>query len=502
MYRVTFDFTLEPMAEERLEEIRAARLQRREDLIAQGNIPYPAEVRRSHTLVEIGEQFKHLQLERTPITVVGRVASVRRHGGVAFIDVSDATGKLQLQLSKETTASDAFERLTAMDAGDFIEAAGKLMLTKRGVQTLAVDTWHTLAKSIRPLPGVWFGLKDHEARFRQREIDFLLNPSARDTLVMRSRIITWLRHYFVTDGYLEIDTPILQALAGGAAAKPFTTHHNALDSTLYLRISAELYLKRLLVSGFEKVFEIGHYFRNEGIDRQHNPEFTMLESQWAYADYEDLMDFTDSILEKLVISLKDTAEVTWQEQVLTFANPLPRKRYVELVGEALQIDILHNQNPATYLEIFHERGIEVPKVATYAKLIDDLYKTLVRPTLIQPTILYDYPVELAPLAKRSAHDPRIAEKFQVVAAGMEIVNAYTELNDPVEQRQRFAEQAAARKQGDDEALFLDEEYLRAQEYGMPPNAGWGLGVDRLVALLTNAPTLRDTIAFPLLKPEK
>lgn len=498
-----FRFTLYTflMAEERLEEIRAARLQRREDLLSQGAVPYPAEVRRSHSVAEVILQFETLQRDSAPITIVGRVVALRRHGGVVFIDVRDATGKLQLQQSR-ATAGDAFDRLDALDTGDFIEAAGKATVTARGVQTLDVAEWHIITKSIRPLPSTWFGLKDHESRFRQREVDFLLNEHAQATLVTRSRVIAWLRQYFITDGYLEIDTPILQSQAGGAAATPFTTHHKALDIPLYLRISAELYLKRLLVSGFEKVFEIGHYFRNEGIDRQHNPEFTMLESQWAYADYEDLMDFTDAILEKLVVALHDTAEITWQDQALSFANPLPRKRYVDLVGEALGIDILHNQDPHTYLELFNERGIEIPRVTTYAKLVDELYKSLVRPTLIQPTILYDYPVELVPLAKRSANDPRIAEKFQVVVAGMEIVNAYTELNDPVEQRQRFEEQRAAREQGDDEAQSLDEEYLRAQEYGMPPNAGWGLGVDRLVAILTNSPTIRDTIAFPLLRPEQ
>lgn len=489
------------MAEERLEEIRAARLQRREDMISQGGVPYPAEVRRSHTLAEVTAQFQSLQSDQVPVTLVGRVMSIRRHGGVVFVDLRDGTGKLQLQINKEV-AGDAFARLDSLDTGDFIEAAGKVTLTSRGTQALAVTAWHIITKSIRPLPSTWFGLKDHEQRFRQREVDLFLNEEAHTTLVTRSRILGWLRQYFMADGYLEIDTPILQTLAGGAAAAPFTTHHNALDIPLYLRISAELYLKRLLVSGFEKVFEIGHYFRNEGIDRQHNPEFTMLESQWAYTDYEDLMDFTDNIFEKLLTELFDATDVTWQDQTLSFAKPLPRKRYVELMSEALQIDILHNQDPQTYVELCHERGIEVPKVRTYAKLVDELYKSLVRPTIIQPTILYDYPVALAPLAKRSANDPRIAEIFQVVVAGMEIVKAYTELNDPVEQRLRFAEQRAARDQGDDEAQFLDEEYLRAQEYGMPPNAGWGLGVDRLVALLTNSATIRDTIAFPLLKPEK
>lgn len=488
------------MAEERLEEIRDARLQRREALLAAGKAPYPAEVRRTHTIQDLLKQFETLLADASPLTVVGRVAAIRRHGGVAFIDLQDGTGKLQLQVNKADIDADHFTQLEQLDTGDFIEAAGKATLTQRGVQSLAITEWHIITKSIRPLPTAWFGLKDHEQRFRQREIDFLLNESSRTTLLTRSAVITWLREYFVGDGYLEIDTPILQSIAGGAAATPFTTHHEALDIPLYLRISAELYLKRLLVSGVEKVFEVGHYFRNEGIDRQHNPEFTMLESQWAYADYEDLMDFTDTLFERLLLTLHDSTTLTWQGESLSFSPPMPRHRYIDLVNTAVGIDILHNQDPKTYIALCHERGIELPATPTYPKLIDELYKSLVRPTLRQPTIIYDYPVQLAPLAKCSASDPRVAEKFQVVVAGMEIVNAYTELNDPVEQRQRFMEQMAARKAGDTEAQSLDEDYLRAQEYGMPPNAGWGLGVDRLVALMTDSPSIRDTITFPLLKP--
>lgn len=489
------------MPEDRLEEIRAARHAQRESLIASGKVPYPAEVRRSHTLRQIKDQFDSFLHDGVPLTVVGRVVASRRHGGVAFLDLKDGTDTLQLQLSRDDISADAFNHLENLDTGDFIEAAGKASVTLRGVQSLSVLEWHIISKSIRPLPSTWYGLKDHESRFRQREVDFLLNDSSRQTLMTRSTVISWLRHYFASEGYLEIDTPILQNIAGGAAATPFTTHHAALDIPLYLRVSAELYLKRLLVSGFEKVFEIGHYFRNEGIDRQHNPEFTMLESQWAYADYEDLMDFTDTLLEKLVRDINQSDTITWQNESFTVAAPLKRQRYVDLLNETVGIDILHNQNPATYLEICHEHGIEPPAVRTYPKLIDELYKSLIRPKLRQPTILYDYPIELAPLAKRNATDPRVAEKFQVVVAGMEIINAYTELNDPVEQRQRFEEQAAARIAGDSEAQSIDEEYIRSQEYGMPPNAGWGLGIDRLVALLTDTPTIRDTISFPLLKPE-
>lgn len=488
------------MAEERLEEIRAARLARRESLLAQGSVPYPAEVRRSHTLQEILNQFQSLLEEQLPVTVVGRVMSIRRHGGVVFIDLQDGTGKLQLQVNKNESAGTPFENLEILDTGDFIEAAGKVLTTQRGVQSLGTTEWHIIAKGIRPIPASWFGLKDHENRIRQRELDMLLNEQTRKTLMVRSNVMTWLRTYLTNEGYIEFETPILQTLAGGALARPFATHHQALDIPLYLRIAPELFLKRLLVGGYEKVFELGRSFRNEGIDREHNPEFTTLELYCAYVDYEDLMDLTELMLTQLIRQLANSEEIARGEEKFSFATPWKRQRYVDLVSEAIGFDILHDKNPESYLEIFNERGLVVPEVKTYAKLVDEIYKELVRPHLMQPVLLYDYPIELVPLAKRNLTDPRIAEKFQLVVNGTELVNAYTELNDPVEQRQRFEEQQAARVAGDTEAHAIDEEYLRALEYGMPPAAGWALGIDRFVALVTNSPAVRDTIAFPLLKP--
>ncbi|MEX2054758.1 MAG: lysine--tRNA ligase, partial [Candidatus Andersenbacteria bacterium] len=486
--------------EERLEEIRELRLQKREALLAQQAVPYPSEARRTHTIAEIIATAETLIADVTPIVAVGRVMSIRSHGSVVFLDLKDASGQLQLQLTRDTVSSEMFDRLATTDAGDFIQAAGKLSTTTRGITTLLIGEFHIISKSIRPLPSTWFGLKDHETRYRHREVDVLLNPTTRETMAVRSHVTQELRTRLLKRGYSEVETPILQPLSGGATAAPFTTHHEALAMPLYLRIAPELYLKRLLVGGFEKVFEIGRNFRNEGIDREHNPEFTMLELYWAYADYEDLMDFTEEFLWEIVTAVKNE-EVKQGDITLSFARPWQRQRFVEVVSKAIDFDILTDQNPATYIELFNERGLELPVVQTYSKLIDDLYKKLVRPTIIQPTLLYDYPIELAPLAKRSQTDPRLAEKFQLVVNGTEIVNAYSELNDPVEQRQRFVEQQEALLAGDKEAHQIDEAYLRALEYGMPPAAGWGLGVDRLVAILADAPTLRDTIAFPLLRPE-
>lgn len=489
------------MAEERLQEIRAKRLDKRAVLLAQQVAPYPSEVRRTHTLKQLTEQFEVLQKEGTPVVVAGRVTSLRRHGGVVFADLRDAEGEFQVQLSRDTLGEDLFNRLEYVDSGDWLQMAGKIILTQRGVKTLAAAEFSFLSKSIRPLPEEWFGLKDHETRYRQRELDLVLNPEVRRTFATRARAVQWLRTYMTENGYMEVETPVLQPIAGGAAARPFSTHHNAQDMTLYLRIAAELYLKRLLVGGYEKVFEIGSRFRNEGMDRQHNPEFSMLESQWAYADYEDLMDFTEDILEKLVTTLLSSTSVTWQGETLSFARPFKRERYVNLVSKRLGVDILTEKNPAAYIEIFKKEKLALPQIQTYAKLVDELYKELIRPNLVQPTLLYDYPAEMVPLAKRNLTDPRVAEKFQLLVHGLELVNAYTELNDPVLQRDIFLEQAEAEKAGDLEAQRIDETYLRAMEYGMPPNAGWGLGVDRLVMLLTDSPSLRDTILFPLLRPE-
>lgn len=489
------------MAEERLEEIRAARMAQRARLLAAGQTPYPAEVRRTHTVHELHDQFAALVEEKKPLTVAGRVMSVRHHGGVTFLDMRDESGQLQLQVSRDGIPADIYARIKEFDTGDFIEAAGHLTLTQRGVKTLLVTEAHILSKSIRPLPSTWFGLKDTELRFRQREVDFLLNDKAREGIRQRSRIIEWLRQYLIRQGFLEVETPILQPVAGGATATPFTTHHGSLDMSLYLRIAPELYLKRLLVGGFERVFEVGRNFRNEGIDRDHNPEFTGLEFYLAYADYEDLMDFTEKMLASLVSELFGSDTVSAGTHQISFAGPFQRLRYIDALNDVTGFDILEEKDPQTYETFLKEKGIELPNVVSYPKLVDELYKNLLRPKLLQPTLLFDYPTELVPLAKRNATDPRVAEKFQLVINGTELINAYTELNDPVEQRARFEEQMQARAAGDTEAQAIDEPYLRALEYGMPPAAGWGLGVDRLVALLTGVSHVRDTIAFPLLKPE-
>ena len=490
------------MAEERLDEIRQIRLKKRQSLIDDGREPYPAEARRSHTVSEALGSFQKLIKDKTPVTVAGRLMSIRSHGSVVFMDIADETGLLQLQFAKDGVAEEIFKRIESVDSGDFIQAAGVCIKTERGVETLLVDEFHLLSKSIRPLPGTWFGLKDSEKRYRQREMDLLINKQGRDVLVLRGKILSWLRIELSKEGYLEVETPILQQIAGGALARPFKTHHHALDRDLFLRIAPELYLKRLLVAGFEKVFDMGRCFRNEGVDREHNPEFTMCELYWAYADYEDLMDFTEQLITGLVREMKEGEEVECGKETLSFAMPWKRIRFIDVMNEELGVDILEEKSVNKYVEIMKKKGLEIPTIRTYAKMIDELYKEIVRPKIIQPTMLFDYPTELAPLAKQKTTDKRVAEKFQVLIKGTEVINAYTEQNDPVEQRNKFEGQQADRKKGDDEVGDIDEDYIRALEHGMPPAAGWGLGVDRLVAVLGDVHNVRDTIAFPLLRPEK
>lgn len=489
------------MAEQRLEEIRQARLDKREKLLEEGSVPYPAEAKRSHTTAQALADFEQLSADKIPVTLVGRIMAKRGHGSIAFADLRDGTDEIQLQFAEDKIPAEIFSRLGSLDAGDFLEASGHLITNQRGAKTLEVLEFHLLSKSIRPIPSSWHGLKDHETRFRNREVDLLMNKDARDVLVLRDKVIGWLRNYLHEQGYLEVETPILQSTTGGAAAKPFKTHHNTLDMPLHLRIAAELNLKRMLVAGFEKVFEIERRFRNEGISPQHNPEFTMLEAQWAYADYEDLMDEMEKVLENLSKDILGTTEIQWQGHDISLAAPFKRVSYVELVSKELGVDILEEKNVEVYKEIFRDKKLELPKAQNYYQLVDELYKELIRPNLIQPTLLYDYPAEMAPLAKRKASDPRIAEKFQLLIGGLEINNSYTELNDPVIQRQLMEEQQAQRDEGDEEAQEMDEEYLKAMEQGMPPNVGWGIGIDRLVMILADVENLRDTIAFPLLKPK-
>ncbi len=474
-----------------LEEIRQNYIKKAEAIRKAGVNPYPNKGRRDFFISEAVEKFDKLSGEEKEISLVGRIRLLRPHGGSCFAQMEDASGGIQVYFKKDIL-SDQYEFfLENFDVGDFIEAKGKLFLTKKGERTLEVHEFKMLAKILRPLPEKWHGLKDLEERSRRRYLDLMMNPEVKKRFLKRSEIIKKLREFFAQEGFLEVETPTLQVLPGGALAKPFKTHLNALDLDLYLRIAPELYLKRLLVGGFEKVYEIGKCFRNEGIDATHNPDFTELEFYLAYADYNDVMVLT----EKMIGYLAPDKLIEFDGKKIDLKAPWKRITMKDLIFNELKIDI----EKASQNEIIDElkkRGVK-PEGDKDCLAVDALFK-LIRLSLIDPTFVTDYPIEMSPLAKSRADDPKTTERFQLIIGGLEIVNAYSELNDPIEQDKRMKEQV--RKHGED--VRYDQDYIEAMEYGMPPAAGLGLGIDRLVALLTDTHNLRDAILFPTMKPKE
>ena len=409
-----------------------------------------------------------------PVAVAGRVMVKRLHGGSAFADLQDGAGRVQLFASRDDVGAEAFDRFTELDPGDIVGARGPMFTTRRGEPTIEVREFALLTKALRPLPDKWHGLKDVEIRYRQRYVDLIANPSVRDVFRTRTRIIEAIRRLYDERGYLEVETPVLQEIPGGGHARPFVTHHNALDRDLYLRIALELHLKRLLVGGLERVYEFGRVFRNEGLSPRHNPEFTLLESYEAYVDYDDVMRLVEDIFVATAGAARSPLATSYQGEAVDLTPPYRRERMFDLVLE-------HTGRQAY--------GIE----------LNDLFEEHVEPKLRQPTFVIDYPIEISPLAQRCDYDPRFVERFELIILGREYANAFTELTDPVDQRQRFEEQAAKRAAGEIEAHPMDEDFLRAVEYGLPPCGGMGMGIDRLVMLLTGR-SIRETLPFPLVKP--
>ncbi|MBI2086710.1 MAG: lysine--tRNA ligase [Candidatus Zambryskibacteria bacterium] len=442
-----------------LDEIRATRLAKLQHLQKLGINPYPATSNRTNSCREAAARFE----ESKTMTLAGRILSLRPQGKIIFFDFSDGTGRFQALLKKNEPLSDeSFELFEkAFDIGDFVEIKGTLFLTKQNEKTILAKDVRMLAKSLLPLPEKWHGLSDVEERFRKRYLDILSNPEVKERFLERSKIISLIRQFYLNNGYIEVDLPYLQPLAGGATAAPFTTHHNALNIDFYLPIAQELYLKELLVGGFEKVFEIGKRFRNEGIDTSHNPEFTMLESNEAYADAKSQRDFTEELFKFVVKNLFGKLEFEYQGQTINL-----------------------------------EPGFKVMK---YPDVTDEEYKKKIRPTLIQPTFIVDYPVSFNPFAKRKEDNSELIDRFQLVIGGIELVNAFSELNNPIEQKERYLEEDKKAAKGEKEISPSDLEYLEAMEYGMPPNGGIGIGIDRLVMLLTNVKNIKEVILFPTLK---
>ena len=444
-----------------------------------------------------------------PVSVAGRIMSIRHHGKSCFAHILDQTGPIQLY-ARADVLGEAYAGFTELDVADFVGVTGDLMRTRTGELTVQVKAWTFLSKSIRPLPEKWHGLKDVETRYRQRYVDLLVNPGVREVFRLRTRLIQTVRAFLDARGFLEVETPVMQPIPGGATARPFATHHNALDIPLFLRIALELHLKRLVVGGFDRVYEIGRIFRNEGVSTQHNPEFTMLEFYQAYADYGELMELTESLVAELGQALTGGLALAYQGERIDLTSPWRRLRYLEAVAEAIGVggDELRDRERvrAAAWEAAGRHGLDAGAwgwgAATPAyQMWKDVFETFVEPTLVQPTFVIDFPTELSPLARQKREDPSLVDRFELFVVRMEMANAYSELNDPQEQRRRFEQQLEARAAGDEEAQRLDEDYIRALEYGLPPTAGEGVGIDRLVMLFADRASIRDVILFPLLRPE-
>jgi len=450
-----------------------------------------------------GEKSKEvLEREQIRCRLAGRIVALRRFGKAAFAVLQDGADRLQVYLKKDLLGEQGYRVCETLDLGDWIGVGGTLFRTKTNELTVEVRELTFLSKALRPLPEKWHGLTDVETRYRQRYVDLIANPSVHEIFTTRSRIIAGIRTFLIERGFLEVETPMMQPIPGGAMARPFVTHHNALGVDLYLRVAPELYLKRLIVGGFPRVFEINRNFRNEGISTIHNPEFTMLEFYVAFADYTDLIALTEELFVRVAREILNSTTLEYQGQQIEFAPPWRRWSYLDAILEVNRLDKAVVRDRPAALEAARRLKVEVDRDDTLVGVLVKIFEETVEPKLVQPTFITDYPIEVSPLARRKESDPSLTDRFELYIAGREIANAFSELNDPLDQRQRFEAQAARRQAGDEEAHDLDEDFLRALEYGMPPTAGEGIGIDRVVMLLTNQASIRDVILFPQLRPEK
>ena len=482
------------------EPLVKARLEKLARLREQGIDPFPPRAGRTDPIGPINSQYSGLAPEERSgdqKAIAGRIIAIRRMGKASFFDLRDGTGKIQVYAAADILGSEEYSRLKSCDIGDFISVTGEVFRTKRGELTVEAKRWFLLAKALRPLPEKWHGLKDVELRYRHRALDLIANDDVREKFVQRSRMIAALRRFLDQRGFLEVETPIMQPIAGGATARPFVTHHNALDIDLYLRVAPELYLKRLVIGGLERVYELGKNFRNEGVSTEHNPEFTTLEIYQAYSDYEGMMSLAEELISESTRAVHGTTVITYQDKEIDLTPPWRRISLLDAVNEATGIDV-HVSDPTEIISQAHEKGIDLPALSR-GKLIEKLFEDFVEPTLVQPTIVKDYPIEISPLAKRKPGSDELVERFELFIGGLEVANAFTELNDPLDQRARFEAQERLRESGDEEAQRIDEDFLFALEHGMPPTGGIGFGVDRLAMLLTDSPSIREVILFPTLK---
>lgn len=490
--------------EEDYNELVKERRQKFARLQEEGKDPFDVyKVDRTHTSKEVKENFE--SLDGQTVTVAGRLMSKRVHGKAGFSDMHDRYGKIQIYIKINDVGEEKLKEFKSFDIGDLISVTGMVFKTKTGEISIHINDFQLIAKSLKPLPEKWHGLKDMDLRYRQRYVDLIMNEDVRDTFLKRTAIIRYIREFLDKKDYLEVETPVLSSIAGGAAAKPFVTHHNALGIDMFLRIATELYLKRLIVGGFEKVYEIGKNFRNEGIDIRHNPEFTMIELYEAFADYNDMMEITENMLAYVCEKVLGTTKVIYQDTEIDFTPPWRRITMVDAVKEYAGIDFNDIKTQKDAMAIAKEKNLELKKDlkdCTRGDILNALFEEYAEDKLIQPTFVCDYPVEISPLTKKKRGNEEFTERFEGFIFGREVCNAYSELNDPIVQKDRFVQQLKERELGDDEAYMMDEDFINSLEIGMPPTGGLGIGIDRIVMFLTNSYSIRDVILFPTMKPSQ
>jgi len=486
---------------ESITEMMANKWKEVEEFRAENIDPFGHSFTRTHQISALLEQFKDLSIGESrseEISITGRLMALRRHGKAIFGDLEDMSDKIQIYIQSNEIGEQSFRYFSKIDVGDILGISGIVFRTRTGEITVLVKKFTLLCKSIRSLPEKWHGLKDIEIRYRKRYLDLMVNPEVRDIFITRSRVIQSIRDFLNNKGFLEVETPIMQPIPGGATARPFITHHNTLNRDFYLRIAPELYLKRLLVGGFEKVYELSRNFRNEGISTRHNPEFTMLELYEAYGDYHTIMQITEELLIHVVKEVQGGLEIEYQGQKIDFTPPWKRIGMYEAIEKATGVQ-MSKINPEDFPLIIKKYNLEIKGIVSKGEIASELFERYVEPLLIQPTFVIDIPTELSPLSKQKKNNPELVERFELFISSMELANAFTELNDPKEQRRRFEEQVAKKEAGDMESHFMDEDYIEALEYGMPPAGGLGIGIDRLVMLLTNSISIKEVILFPQLK---
>lgn len=466
--------------------------------------PFGKRYDRSHQSEQIIAAYQELSKEELEekaieVTIAGRMMTKRGKGKAGFAHLQDLEGQIQIYVRKDSVGDEQYEIFKTSDLGDLIGVTGKVFKTNVGELSVKATSFELLTKALRPLPDKYHGLKDVEQRYRQRYLDLIVNPDSKNTFIARSKIIQAMRRYLDDHGYLEVETPTMHSIPGGASARPFITHHNALDMPLYMRIAIELHLKRLIVGGLEKVYEIGRVFRNEGVSTRHNPEFTMIELYEAYADYQDIMSLTENLIAHIAQEVLGSTTIQYGEEQIDLKPEWKRLHMVDAVKEATGVDFWNEVTVEQARDFAKEHGVEITKSMTVGHIINEFFEQKIEETLIQPTFIYGHPVEISPLAKKNPEDPRFTDRFELFIVGREHANAFTELNDPIDQRERFEAQLKEREEGNDEAHMMDEDFVEALEYGMPPTGGLGIGIDRLVMLLTNAPSIRDVLLFPQMR---